>query len=156
MSRRADRINGLLRQEISQLLSREIKDPRLHGIISITQVQTSSDLRSARVFLSVMGDTETKKTALDGIQSAAAFLRRELRDRVKLRYVPFLKFALDDSIENADALLRMMDDLKSDPDEPPQPSRPTTFSKGTKPTVNADVEALPRYDGPLTLPPSRF
>ena len=156
MSRRADRINGLLRQEISQLLSREIKDPRLHGIISITQVQTSSDLRSARVFLSVMGDTETKKTALDGIQSAAAFLRRELRDRVKLRYVPFLKFALDDSIETADALLRMIDDLQSDPDVPPQPSRPTTFSKKTKPAANADVEALPRYDGPLTLPPSRF
>ena len=156
MSRRADRINGLLRQEISQLLSREIKDPRLHGIISITQVHTSSDLRNARVFLSVMGDTETKKTALDGIQSAAAFLRRELRDRVKLRYVPFLKFALDESIETADALLRMMDDLQSDPDVPSQPSRPTTFSKGTRRAANADVEALPRYDGPLTLPPSRF
>ena len=55
MSRRADRINGLLRQEISVLLSREIKDPRLSGVISITQVETTSDLRNAHVYVSVMG-----------------------------------------------------------------------------------------------------
>ena len=123
MSRRVERINGLLRQEISQLLAREIKDPRLGGVISITQVQTASDLRSARVLVSVMGDRETRETALDGIQSAAAFLRRELRDRLKLRYVPFLKFALDDSMENADALLRLMDRLRAEPVDPdPSPA----------------------------------
>ena len=92
MSRRADRINGLLRQEISLLLSRDIKDPRLSGVISITHVETTTDLRNARVYVSVMGDKDTKGAALDGIQSAATFLRRSLRDRLKLRYVPFLKF----------------------------------------------------------------
>ncbi len=139
MSRRTDRINGLLRQEISQLLSREIKDPRLNGVISITQVQTSSDLRNARVYLSVMGDSDAKKSALDGIQSAAAFLRRELRDRLKMRYVPFLKFALDDSMENADAVLRIMDSIQPAPDlAPPGPA--------------TDTEDLPRYNGPLSFP----
>lgn len=144
MSRRVERINGLLRQEISQLLAREIKDPRLGGVISITQVQTASDLRSARVLVSVMGDQETRETALDGIQSAAAFLRRELRDRLKLRYVPFLKFALDDSMENADALLRLMDRLRAEPAAPaPQPDTANPRSP---------QESSP-YNGPLSFPP---
>ena len=133
MPRRADRINGLLRQEISLLLSREIKDPRLNGIISITEVQTSSDLRNARVFVSVLGDQDTKDAALDGIQSAASFLRRSLRDRLKLRYVPFLKFALDESIEDADALLRVMDHLHDEP------------------AAVRDSESLPTYSVPLSF-----
>ena len=137
MSRRTDRINGLLRQEISQILTREIKDPRLNGIISITQVQTSGDLRNARVFLSVMGDQAAKETALDGIQSAAAFLRRELRDRLKLRYVPFLRFSLDDSMENADAVLRIMDGIRDTAD------------------VDLPGQALSDYQGPLAFPPGR-
>lgn len=146
MSRRVERINGLLRQEISQLLAREIKDPRLGGVISITQVQTASDLRSARVLVSVMGDQETRETALDGIQSAAAFLRRELRDRLKLRYVPFLKFALDDSMENADALLRLMDRLRAEPVDPdPSPQPDTGIPRNPQ-------ESAP-YNGPLSFPP---
>jgi len=117
MSRRTDRLNGLLRQEISQLLSRQIKDPRLHGVISITQVKTSSDLRSATVFLSVLGDAATKHSALQGIQSATAFLRRELGNTLTLRYVPFLKFVLDDTMEKADHLLEVMNHLKDDPED---------------------------------------
>ena len=143
MSRRVDRINGLLRQEISQLLAREIKDPRLGGVISITQVQTANDLRSARVLVSVLGDQETQESALDGIQSAAAFLRRELRDRLKLRYVPFLKFALDDSLESADAVLRLMNQLQAEPNQPtPAPS--SDFDGGRR-------ESSP-YNGPLSFP----
>lgn len=125
MSRRTDRINELLRREISQLLARQIKDPRLHGVISVTQVDTSHDLRNAQVFLSVMGDAAAKQSALDGVLSAAAFIRRELRGRLALRYTPFLRFALDDSMEHGDQLLRLMDtirdsetDADTDLDEP--------------------------------------
>lgn len=137
MSRRADRINGLLREEISLLLSREIKDPRLNGLISITRVDTSSDLRNARVFLSVMGDQASKDAALKGIQSAASFLRRSLRDRLKLRYVPFLKFAIDESIEDADSVLRLMDRLQ---DSPPIQEYP----------LESPLES-PAYNGPLSF-----
>lgn len=144
MSRRVDRINGLLRQEISQLLAREIKDPRLGGVISITQVQTAGDLRSARVFVSVLGDRETQESALDGIQSAAAFLRRELRDRLKLRYVPFLKFALDDSLAGADAVLRLMNELQAEPGRP-EPAPQSDVGGGRR-------ESSP-YRGPLSFPP---
>ena len=134
MSRRVDRINGVLRQEISQLISRQINDPRLNAFVTITQVETSSDLRTARVFLSVMGDRETRDRALDGIQSAATFLRRELRDRLTLRYTPFLTFVLDDSLENADHLLRLMDRIQMEP--PPEESQ---------------VGGQP-YEGPLSFP----
>jgi ribosome-binding factor A len=151
MSRRTDRINGLLRQEISQLLSRGIKDPRLNGVISITQVQTSSDLRNARVFLSVMGDKKTKETALDGIQSAAAFLRRELRGRLKMRYVPFLKFSLDDSMENADYVLQLMDQLHTEPSLAANTDINLNLDLNTK--TDADTAELARYNGPLAFPP---
>ena len=112
MSRRIDRVNELLRLEISQVLARQIKDPRLSGVITITEVKTTPDLRNALVLLSVMGDQEAKKSALAGIESAAKFLRRELRGRLTLRYVPFLRFALDDSLEHADRLMGIMNQIQ--------------------------------------------
>jgi ribosome-binding factor A len=112
MSRRIDRVNELLRLEISQVLARQIKDPRLSGVITITEVRTTPDLRNALVLLSVMGDQETKKSALAGIESAAKFLRRELRGRLTLRYVPFLRFVLDDSLEHADRLMTIMNQIQ--------------------------------------------
>ena len=114
MSRRVDRVNELLRLEISQLLARQVKDPRLSGVITITEVKAAPDLRTALVLVSVMGDDETKKTALAGIQSAAKFIRRELRDRVSLRYVPFLSFTLDDSLETSDRLIGMLNQIHLD------------------------------------------
>jgi ribosome-binding factor A len=114
MARRTDRVNELLRTEISHLLARQIKDPRLSGVISITRVSASNDLRTARVYVSVMGGGETKRLTLDGCQSAAAYLRRELRSRVNLRHTPFLTFELDDSIEEAEQILRLMATLTSD------------------------------------------
>jgi ribosome-binding factor A len=112
MSRRIDRVNELLRLEISQVLARQIKDPRLSGVITITEVRTTPDLRNALVLLSVMGDREAKKNALAGIESAAKFLRRELRGRLALRYVPFLRFVLDDSLEHADRLMTIMNQIQ--------------------------------------------
>ena len=112
MSRRIDRVNELLRLEISQVLARQIKDPRLSGVITITEVRTTPDLRNALVLLSVMGDQEAKKSALAGIESAAKFLRRELRGRLALRYVPFLRFVLDDSLEHADRLMTIMNQIQ--------------------------------------------
>ncbi len=122
MSRRVDRINGLLRQELSLLLARQTKDPRINGVISITQVKTSPDLRNARVYVSVFGDDAAKREALAGIESAATFLRHELRDRLSLRYVPFMKFELDQSLEDAAALLQVMDQLKSESNDSLHPS----------------------------------
>ncbi len=110
--RRIERVNGLLREEISRLISSQVNDPRLRGIITITQVRTASDLRTARVYVSVMGDESVRQEALAGIQSSATYLRRELRDRVSLRYIPFLRFVLDDALLEADRLMKIIDDLE--------------------------------------------
>ena len=122
MSRRTDRINEQLRQEISTLLLRQIKDPRLNQIISITRVVSSGDLRSARVYISVIGNQETKQAALEGIQSAASFLRRELRNRINMKHTPFLSYQLDDSLEEADQLFRLMNRIKPDEPHPETPN----------------------------------
>lgn len=111
MPRRIDRVNELLRSEISHLIARQIKDPRVAGVISITEVIASSDLRSARVYVSVMGNEDGRQAALEGIRSAASFLRRELRERVNLRHTPHLTFQLDDSIEEGNRVLQLMDGL---------------------------------------------
>lgn len=110
--RRIERVNGLLREEIAGLISSQVNDPRLRGIITITQVQTASDLRTARVYISVMGTESIRQEALAGVQSSASYLRRELRNRVSLRYVPFLKFMLDDAMLEADRLMRIIDNLE--------------------------------------------
>ena len=113
MSRRTDRINEQLREEISRVLARQIKDPRLNSVISITRVESSSDLRSARVYISVLGNDIQRKEALEGLQSAASFLRREIRDRINMKHTPFMTYLLDDSIQEADHLLRLLNDVKS-------------------------------------------
>ena len=75
MSRRIERVNSLIRQEISQLLQREVKDPRLARFVTVTQVSTSPDLRYAKVLVSVMGSEEEKKEVLETLTAACGFLR---------------------------------------------------------------------------------
>ena len=112
--RRIERVNGLLREQLATLIASQVNDPRLKGLITITRVQTAPDLRNARVYISVMGDEAMRQDALAGVQSSAAYLRRELRSRVSLRYVPFLKFALDDAILEADRLMDIIDGIGAD------------------------------------------
>ena len=138
MPRRIDRVNELLRGEISQLIARGIKDPRVAGVISVTEVIASNDLRSARVYVSVMGDPANRQQTLDGIRSAASFLRRELRERVNLRHTPHMTFELDDSIEEGDRVLRLMDGLTPEEfaaeylerTQAVRPTRPSRSSRG--------------------------
>lgn len=118
MSRRQERINHLLRQEISELLAREVKDPRLPSVTSVTNIDVSADLRYAKVSVSVLGRDEEKDNALLSLNSAANFLRRSLRRRLRLRTVPDLIFSLDDCIERSQELISMLDRL-SDSDEFP-------------------------------------
>mgnify|MGYP001611678959 CR=1 FL=1 len=114
MTRRTDRVNYVLRQEISQLLSRELNDPRLSGLVSIIHVDTSADLHYAEVFISVMGSQEDKASTLRALTSAAGFLHRELKERLSFKFIPELRFHLDESMEEADRLTRLMHSLNQD------------------------------------------
>lgn len=108
MRRRLERINDLLRLEISELLLREVQDPRLGVLLSVTQVDTSPDLKRARVFVSVMGSEAERREALRGLRSAAPFVRRELAHRLDLRSIPEVSFHLDDSLERGARVLEIL------------------------------------------------
>lgn len=100
MSLRTTRVNELLRAEISDLILREVKDPRVsEGMVTVTEVRVSPDLRHATVFVSHLGSDEERQHALDGLQRAAPFMHRELVHRLKMRAVPELVFRFDPSIE---------------------------------------------------------
>ncbi|NLO38394.1 MAG: 30S ribosome-binding factor RbfA [Ruminiclostridium sp.] len=96
---RTDRIAGEMKKEIADLISNTIKDPRLPELVSITAVRVTKDLRYAKVFVSVYGDDQQKKDALQALKHAAGFVRREIGQRIQLRYTPEILFVLDDSIE---------------------------------------------------------
>jgi len=114
MTIRTERINETLRTEISQLLLKDINDPRLDGIITITEVSVSPDLKNAQVFISVLGTQQQQDEALEGMKSAASFLRRSLRNRIMLRNTPFLSFKLDNSAEIGDKLLKLISKANQD------------------------------------------
>ena len=117
MTRRTERINNLIRQEVSKLLQQEINDPRLVNFISVTRVTTSSDLRHAKVYVSVLGDGVDTNEMLQGFTAASGFLRRELARRLTLRHVPELSFRFDNSIERGAEILRLIEQASSDSTE---------------------------------------
>jgi ribosome-binding factor A len=118
LTRRTDRLNVLFREELSTLIRRELRDPRLSEIFSITRVEVSPDLENASVFISVLGEAEEKQATIDALSHAAPFLRRHLLERMHIRKVPALHFMLDETIEEAARILDLMKEV-SDRDRRP-------------------------------------
>jgi len=108
MPRRIERLNKVIKQEISRLLEREVNDPRLSNLISVTQVSLSPDLKYAKIFVSILGDETSKIETLAGLNAASGFLRKELAAHLRLRYAPQLSFYYDDSIERGARLLKLI------------------------------------------------
>ena len=107
---RIERVNSLMRQELSELLQREVKDPRLSSSVIVTGVETAPDMRHARVFVSrIVNTEEEKRETLEALDSAAGFLRRELAEKLRLRHIPDLTFEWDNSIERGAHLLDLLD-----------------------------------------------
>jgi ribosome-binding factor A len=111
VSRRTERLNKTIKQEISWLLEREVNDPRLSTLISVTRVSVSPDLTYAKVFVSILGNEESKAEMLAGFNAASGFLRRELSSRLRLRHIPQLSFRYDDSIERGATLLGIIEQV---------------------------------------------
>jgi ribosome-binding factor A len=108
--KRVDRINQLIREEISLLLQRELKDPRL-GFITVTGVETSPDLRVAKVFVSVLGDEGQWAASLSALSRARGFIRQWLRQHLDLRVTPDLSFRPDRSMEHAARIQQLLKQL---------------------------------------------
>ena len=113
MTRRTERINHLIRQEVSELLRRQVKDPRLSRFITVTSVSTSPDLHCAKVFVSIMGSNSEKQETLQTLTSASGFFHRELKDRLEMRCVPELSFHHDDTVEQGAHVLQLIELTKN-------------------------------------------
>tara|TARA_B100000315_G_C14214070_1_gene423427 strand:- start:87 stop:440 length:354 start_codon:yes stop_codon:yes gene_type:complete len=117
MAHRIERINNLIRQEISELLQRQVKDPRLSNFIAVTEVSTSSDLKYAKIFVSRISSEEEKQETLSVLTAASGFFRNELAKRLRLRRVPELRFQWDDSIERGAHILQLIDQISTNKDQ---------------------------------------
>jgi ribosome-binding factor A len=117
MTRRTERVNDLLREELSQLIQREIKDPRLgDSLISVTEVVVAPDLRHATVFISQLGGSSDHNEVLTALQHASRFLHNELMHRLALRHVPDLIFKYDISLERGARIAALINQV-TDRDE---------------------------------------
>jgi ribosome-binding factor A len=111
MAYHIERVNTLIRREISELIQHELRDPRLDEFIAVTEVDTSPDLQFAKVFVSSMSGQQEEQRILGILNSAAGFLRTELSKTTRLRRVPELHFHWDNSIERGDRILRLIDEV---------------------------------------------
>ena len=116
MNRRLERVNGLLREEISRVLTSELKDHRLSPLVSVTRVDASPDLRQAKVYVSVLGDTAEKRSTLKALKSASGFVRRSIRPHISLRSVPVVDFIIDETIEQGAEMLKLISKVSPGPD----------------------------------------
>lgn len=111
---RSDRIGQQIKRELSEIIQRnEIKDDRLGGLISITDVRVSGDLRNVKVYFSVFGEESQKIGTLAALEGAAGFLRGELCRRLGVRFAPELTFKLDDSLERGQRVTELLEKIKN-------------------------------------------
>ena len=105
------RINAEVMKELSLIISGEIKDPRISSMTSVISVEVAPDLKTCKAYISVLGDEEAQKSTLEGLNSAASFIRKELARRVNLRNTPEIKFIIDQSIEYGVRMSKLIDEV---------------------------------------------
>jgi ribosome-binding factor A len=115
---RSHRVGEQIHKEISALLVKGLKDPRI-GFVTITAVEVTSDLHLARVYFTTMGDDDARKSTEKGLQSAAPYLRRELGKRLRLRYTPELLFQFDSSLEYGNRIESLLREIHQEEDHDP-------------------------------------
>lgn len=95
---RVEKVQELMKQEVSEIVLRELKDPRI-GFVTVTEVKCTADLREAKIYVSVMGSDDQVKNTLAGLKSSMGFIRREIGRRIRLRFTPEISLALDKSLD---------------------------------------------------------
>lgn len=124
--KRVDRVGHLVQQEMSRLIVERIRDPRV-GFVTVTHVKMTPDLKSAVVFVSVMGDEKAKLDSIAGLEHARGFFQHEIGDSLKLRFTPRIQFELDRSLERGLEIDRILRDvLPSAPEAQSEEENPET------------------------------
>lgn len=103
-----------MQRELSVIIRSEIKDPRIHMMTSVTQVEVAPDLKTCKAFISVLGDAEEKRNTLAGLRSAEGYIRRLLARNLNLRNTPEIHFILDDSIEYGVHMSHLIDEVQKE------------------------------------------
>ncbi|HTC85713.1 MAG TPA: 30S ribosome-binding factor RbfA [Candidatus Acidoferrum sp.] len=152
MTQRTDRLDELLRQEIGAMLEREVADPRI-GFATVTKVETTPDLRHAKVWVSIIGRDAERAAGLTALEHTMVFIRRELGTRLRLKRIPDLHVRLDDSIERGTRILTLIDAIETgaDPGAAPVGESLPTPKRGigagereaSPPDVAAEVLGVP-------------
>jgi ribosome-binding factor A len=120
--RRSDRVAEAIREEVATFLAEEVKDPRITGLVTVTGVDVTRDLRHAKVFVSVMGSETDRASTFDGLASVAGHLRSRIGRALRLRLAPEIAFKQDESVAHAARIEDLLAKIKdAQPPEPPQP-----------------------------------
>ncbi len=114
---RISRINDEIFKEVSQIIRGELKDPRVGAMTSVVRVETTSDLKYCKIYVSVLGDEAQKDSVMKGLKNASGFIRHQLAQRVNLRFTPELTFKLDESAEYAVRMNQLMEQIAKDRQE---------------------------------------
>jgi len=113
---RSGRVQEAIRQEISLIVQSHIKDPRI-GFLTITKVELTKDLRHAKIFFSVLGESKDRHLALKGLNSAKGYIKGLLSDKIKLRYMPDIAFKIDESIDKAGQIFEILGKIKREKED---------------------------------------
>ncbi|MDR5709051.1 MAG: 30S ribosome-binding factor RbfA [Armatimonadota bacterium] len=114
---RVEKLRELIREEVSEIIHRVLKDPRI-GFTSVTDVELSSDLRHAKIFVSVLGSEEDRRRTMEALQNAVGFVRTELGRRIRIYRTPEIQFRLDTSIERGARVMELLRSLSAPQEEP--------------------------------------
>ena len=117
MSHRIERVNTLIRREISEIIQQELRDPRLDEFVVVTEVDTTPDLKYAKIYVSCLSGQQEQQKVLGVLNSASGFLRTALARKARLRYTPELNFIWDNSLEHGDHILRLLDQVNAEHEE---------------------------------------
>ncbi len=120
--RRADRVGEAVREEVAAFLARDVKDPRILGLVTVTAVEMTRDLRHAKVFVSIMGSETERAATFEGLKSTASFLRSRVGKALQLQFAPEIAFRVDESVARAAHIETLLAGLR----EPPPPVDGTT------------------------------
>jgi ribosome-binding factor A len=120
---RVEKVQELMKQEISQIILRELKDPRI-GFVTVTSVECTGDLREAKVYVSLMGNESQVKSCWMGLNSSLGFIRREIGKRIRLRVTPEISFALDKSLDYSAHIQELLLKIKAEESEKNTESAP--------------------------------
>lgn len=107
-SRRISRVEEILKHEISEIIQKDLKDPRI-GFVTITSLDLSADLKHLKIYLSILGSDEEKRESLKGLSSAKGFIRSEIGKRVRLKFLPEISLEIDKSIDEGMRISELLD-----------------------------------------------